>query len=260
MSLDADETHQIVLHIYQDAAEKAEEINVKTRAKLEDSKSGFLQEGKEAIDKTYEDLEKSIAKECTLNVLLHKNACIVRTVTMKYLGMCETFNAAKSKIPEVNKKLGGKYADVLASLMIEGLCSMMDTRLRVMLLKEDHALFPKMRPKVEALFFKITRQRVNLQLLVDFPLPEQSLGGVILVNQKNTVLVDNTLERRFAQVIERILPCVSAILFQPNPKRKEIIRKMRAPHLNKYRADLETMELSQEQLLALKQATSNIHF
>lgn len=110
---------------------------------------------------------------------------------------------------------GPEYPDLLKRLIAEGLISLCESRVRIMVRKKDLEIAKEVLPGAIALFNE-KHPDITVKVTIDetrfLPAPPHCAGGVILLCQKGKIRVSNVLNDRLKLAYEGTLPQIRRII------------------------------------------------
>lgn len=129
----------------------------------------------------------------------------------------QVFEEAKSRISEVTKD-ESKYGELLKSLILQALFTMMEKDIKVSGRPKDSNLLEKAAEEAAKEFEDKVGYKPKIE--VDQELGDKSNGGVLLKGYGSRIVVNNTLDERLRLLEERMLPEIRESLFGKNENRR----------------------------------------
>lgn len=126
---------------------------------------------------------------------------------------------ARKRLGEVTKDQG-KYAQLINTLVLQGLYQLFETNVFIRCRAQDQQLVENCFPEISQKYKDAVGKDVNLKLDMENPLPADATGGVELLAQKGRIKVNNTLEARLELIAQQLVPQVRTALFGKNLNRK----------------------------------------
>ncbi|WPG97357.1 V-type proton ATPase subunit E [Acrodontium crateriforme] len=216
----ANELRKMTAFIRQEALEKAREIQLKADEEFSIEKSKLVRSETQRIDAEYEKKFKqaSMSQQITKSTLANKTR--LRVLSAKQEVLDGLFEDASKKMAKEGTKNGKKYATVLQNLILEGLYALNENKVTLRCrAKDDEAV--KKAAEAASKEFKDNLKR-DVEVVVDEKerLPEESSGGIVLLNGTGKIDINNTFEERLHLLETDALPTVRVSLFGENANRK----------------------------------------
>jgi len=228
MGLNKDEASrqidQMIKFIEQEAKEKAEEIDTKAKAEVTADKllliTQFSVECREKYDKLRK--ERLIAKRIERSKKLNDSRyqiMLARDQKIKDLK-----DAVLAQLSAVSKNKN--YKDLLRSLVVQGLMTLMEEHVTIQCRKEDESLVSALLDDSVRSFQEVMKENtgvtptVQVKLSSDYlpPAPAKDggpscCGGVVLSARGGQLICRNTLDSRLDHAFYKLQPQVRGILF-----------------------------------------------
>lgn len=213
------ELRKMTAFIKQEAMEKAREIEIKANEEFEIEKSKLVRQETDAIDGQYEKKFKqaSLSQQITRSTVSNKTRLKVLGSRQELLD--SIFEDARKKLPD-GVKDKSKHQKVLKGLILEGFYAMNEPQLHIRARKADYDLVKKAIDEAAKEYKKKLSKDVSAKIDEDQPLPEGSVGGVVIVSGSGKIEIDNTFETRLSLLEDSAAPAVREALFGQNPNRK----------------------------------------
>lgn len=204
--------------IEKEAQEKAKEIRVKADEEYEIEKSSIVGAETAAIDAAYEQKMKkaALAQQITKSIIGNKTR--LRILAEKEKVLEDVFSEAADILKKLSS-LKSDYAPVLEKLIEEGLYSLMEDKVTLLVRDSDADIAKAAAEKAAEKFAEKAKFSVKVSIAEEY-LDANSAGGVILRNKTGKIEVDNTLDVRLKLLSEKALPGVRLEIFGPSESRK----------------------------------------
>lgn len=204
--------------IEKEAQEKAKEIRVKADEEYEIEKSSIVGAETAAIDAAHEQKMKkaALAQQITKSIIGNKTR--LRILAEKEKVLEDVFSEAADSLKKLSS-LKSDYAPVLEKLIEEGLYSLMEDKVTLLVRDSDADIAKAAAEKAAEKFAKKAKFSVKVSIAEEY-LDANSAGGVILRNKTGKIEVDNTLDARLKLLSEKALPGVRLEIFGPSESRK----------------------------------------
>jgi len=215
---------QMIKFIDQEAKEKAEEIETKAKAEFTADKllliTQFSVECREKYDKLRKErlITKRIERSKKLNDSRYQ-VMLARDEKIKDLK-----DAVLSKLASVSKNK--QYKELLRSLIVQGLMTLMEEHVLVECRKEDEALVSSLLEESVKVFQDVMQQETGVSPPCKVKLSGEYLppaptkdggpsccGGVVLSARGRQLVCRNTLDSRLDHAFYKLQPTVRGILF-----------------------------------------------
>ncbi|TLD08062.1 V-type proton ATPase subunit E-like [Venturia nashicola] len=208
------ELRKMTAFIRQEALEKAREIHLKADEEFSIEKSKLVRQETQRIDAEYEKkhTQAGMSQQITASTLANKQR--LKLLSSKQALLDDLFEQAGKKLSEtVGAGNGGKkgkkggagvdYESVLKGLVLEGLYALQEEKVSVRGRKKD----------AEGKTTEVTLDEKD-------NLPEESAGGVVILNGTGKIEINNTFEERLKLLETDALPSVRLSLFGENENRR----------------------------------------
>ncbi|XP_059080672.1 V-type proton ATPase subunit E-like [Tigriopus californicus] len=219
---DADVSKQIkhmMAFIDQEANEKAEEIDAKAEEEFNIEKGRLVQQQRLKIMEFYERKEKQVELQKKIQSSNMLNQARLKVLKARDDHVLSVLEEGKKRMLLISQDQA-KYAQLIESLIAQGLCQLIEGQVTIRCRQVDKTLVENaVTPAVNSIKDVIKR---DCQVKVDNEnfLPTNCAGGIELYTQKGKIKVDNTLEARLAMIAQQIMPEIRGALFGANPNRK----------------------------------------
>ncbi|KAI5846568.1 V-type proton ATPase subunit E [Morchella snyderi] len=215
----AGELKKMVAFIKQEALEKAREIEIKADEEFAIEKSRLVRAETAAIDTQYERKYKqaSLSQQIAQSTVTNKTRLKVLSARQALLD--GIFEEARGKLRSISDD-EGRYEGVSVNLVLEGLYAMNEPTVELRCRSRDNDIVGRAVEKAKELFKEKTGGGVAVNVDHDWPLPEESHGGIWIIGGNGKISIDNTLEQRLKLLETEALPSVRTAIFGSNPNRR----------------------------------------
>ncbi|KXT06542.1 hypothetical protein AC579_1180 [Pseudocercospora musae] len=215
------ELRKMTAFIRQEALEKAKEIHLKADEEFSIEKSKLVRSETSSIDTEYQKkfTQAGMSQQITKSTLANKTRLRILSARQELLD--ELFESASKKLSETATKDKGKYEQVLKDLILEGLYGLVnEKKVTLRCRKKDDDVVKKAADKAKEEFKKSMKHDVEISIDEKERVPENSAGGIIILNGTGKIDINNTFEERLRLLETDGLPAVRATLFGENKNRK----------------------------------------
>jgi len=220
----------MIKFIYQEAEEKAREIQSKAMQEFSIEKQRIVKEERIRIMKDFEKKEKQIEVQKKISYSNELNASRLQVLKAREEGVQKLLGDAHKRLAYLTKDPNA-YKQLLHSLIVQGLLRMNETKLQIVCRRQDIGLVKDALPGAISEYTSKTSRQTEVSInSVDFlpPGPEEASnntgdicsGGVILSTLDGRIICANTLDARLSMVFDQKLPEIRTILFGENTMRK----------------------------------------
>lgn len=205
--------------IYQEAKEKADEIEAKAEEEFNIEKGRLVQQERLKIMAFYERKEKQIELQMKI-----QRSNFLNQSRLKIL-KCQD-DHIQMLLEETGSKLGhvtddkDKYKNVLEGLITQGLFQILEPVVTIRCRKADVGLVKETKDKSNAVYKKQTGKDCKIIVDEENYLGSDCSGGVELVAKDGKIRVVNTLESRLELLSRQMLPEIRSSLFGNSKSRK----------------------------------------
>ncbi|THY35227.1 vacuolar ATP synthase subunit E [Aureobasidium pullulans] len=216
----ASELRKMTAFIRQEALEKAREIHLKADEEFAIEKSQLVRQETQSIDAQYEKKFKqaSMSQQITKSTLSNKTR--LRLLSARQELLDDLFEQANNKLAD-SAKDQAKYQDILKNLILEGLYALNESKISVRCRSKDDHVVRKAADAAQAEYKeKMNGRETDIKIDDKNKLPEETSGGVTIVNSTGRIDINNTFEERLRLLQSEALPSVRATLFGENKNRK----------------------------------------
>ncbi|EMC94439.1 hypothetical protein BAUCODRAFT_149592 [Baudoinia panamericana UAMH 10762] len=214
----ATELRKMTAFIRQEALEKAREIHLKADEEFSIEKSKLVRTETSRIDADYakRHTQAGMSQQIAKSTLANKVR--LRVLGAKQEMLNDLFEQAGKKLKEGKQ---AKEEGVLKGLVLEGLYALNEKKVVVRCRKQDVEVVGK---AVEAARgeYKEKMGGREVEVVIDEKerLPEDSAGGVSILNGTGKIDINNTFDERLKLLETDALPSVRTTLFGENKNRK----------------------------------------
>jgi len=218
----------MIKFIYQEAEEKAREIQSKAMQEFSIEKQRIVQEERIRIMKDFEKKEKQIEVQKKISYSNELNTSRLQVLKAREEGVQKLLADAHKRLGVVSKDPVA-YKQLLHGLIVQGLIRMGESKLQIVCRKQDLGLVKDILPGAVAEYTSKTSKHcdVNINTIDNLPPgPDEAhggdfcSGGVILSTLDGRIICANTLDARLSMVFDQKLPEIRTILFGENVLRK----------------------------------------
>ncbi|PNS14746.1 V-type proton ATPase subunit E [Sphaceloma murrayae] len=215
----AAELRKMTAFIRQEALEKAREIQLKADEEFSIEKAQLVRSSTSEIDAEYEKKFKQagMSQQITASTLANKTR--LRLLSARQELLDDLFEQARQKLGTFSKD-EKKYQGILKNLLLEGLYALNEKKVLVRCRKGDDSVVKKAADDAK----KEYKDKVNkeVEIVVDEKerLPEDSAGGISILNGTGKIDINNTFEERLHLLETDALPSLRRTLFGENKNRR----------------------------------------
>ncbi|KAK9887017.1 hypothetical protein WA026_019944 [Henosepilachna vigintioctopunctata] len=219
---DADVQKQIkhmMAFIEQEANEKAEEIDAKAEEEFNIEKGRLVQQQRLKIMEYYEKKEKQVELQKKI-----QSSNMLNQARLKVLKVRE--DHVRNVLEEARKRLGDvtrdrkKYAEILESLILQGLYQLFESHVLVRVRPQDRDIVHSIIANTEKKYKDGCGKEISLKIDDQTHLAQDTTGGIELYAQKGRIKINNTLEARLELIAQQLVPEIRTALFGRNTNRK----------------------------------------
>lgn len=205
--------------IDQEANEKVEEIDAKADEEFNIEKGRLVQQQRLKVMEYYERKEKHIELQKKI-----QNSNLLNNSRLKVLKAREDhietlLSEAQAKLTDITRDQS-QYKSILESLVVQGLCQMLEDKVSVRCRQKDEKLLNDVLSSAAAKYKSATGKTVDMTIDKTSYLSPEICGGVEMVVQGGKIKLDNTLDSRLALISHQMLPELRETLFGQNSNRK----------------------------------------
>ncbi|KAG9656122.1 putative ATP synthase subunit E, partial [Aureobasidium melanogenum] len=215
----ASELRKMTAFIRQEALEKAREIHLKADEEFAIEKSQLVRNETQSIDSQYDKKFKQAAMSQQITKSTLSNKTRLRLLSARQELLDDLFDQANNKLADITTD-ADKYQDILKNLILEGLYALNESKITLRCRSKDDDVVRKAADAAQA-EYKDKMSGRDLEISIDEKdkLPEETSGGVIVVNSTGRIDINNTFEERLRLLQSEALPSVRATLFGENKNR-----------------------------------------
>lgn len=204
---------QMVSFIRQEANDKANEIRVKAEEDFNIRKLSAVESAREKIRAEYEKKVKLIDVNRKIAKSTKQNAARLDVLEARDRILQETYDQAAKDLSAVPAEDPEAYAQILKALVQQGLIVLSDAVVVVRCRRADVEIVEGLLPLVSEEYVTATNSPVTVTLDRDTFLADSCTGGVVLLSQGGTIVVENTFESRLEIAYQQNLPQIRSIMF-----------------------------------------------
>jgi len=219
---DADVQKQIkhmMAFIEQEANEKAEEIDAKAEEEFNIEKGRLVQQQRLKIMEYYEKKEKQVELQKKIQSSNMLNQARLKVLKVREDHVRAVLEDARKLLGEVTRDQG-RYAQILESLILQGLYQVFENHVSVRVRPQDREIVKSIIPTVQTKYKDVTAREVKLSIDDETHLSQDTTGGVELYTHGNKIKINNTLEARLELISRQLVPQIRNALFGRNVNRK----------------------------------------
>lgn len=203
--------------IKKEADEKAKEIRLKADEEYEIEKALIVRSELAAIDSLYQQKLKKASLQQQIQKSTTANKTRLRVLGSKEQVLEQLFDEASKQLAVLVKD-EAKYKPVLTSLIEEGLLSLLESDVRVVVTKADVKVANAVKDDAAKNYKEKSGKDVSIT--VEEGLADKEIGGVIVTTADTKIEINNTLRERLLLLNEGALPAIRLELFGPSATRK----------------------------------------
>lgn len=204
---------QMVSFIRQEANDKANEIRVKAEEDFNIRKLSAVESAREKIRAEYEKKVKQIDVNRKIAHSTEQNAARLEILKARDGILQETYDEAASSLAQLPESDPDAYNEILKALILQGLHVLNDSDVVVRCRSADVEVVDEMLPSLTEEHVAATNNPVTVVLDQDTFLADNCTGGVVLMSQGGTIVVENTFESRLEIAYQQNLPKIRAMMF-----------------------------------------------
>ncbi|KAG8629052.1 hypothetical protein KVT40_002917 [Elsinoe batatas] len=215
----AAELRKMTAFIRQEAQEKAREIHLKADEEFTAEKAQLVQSSTDGIDTEYEKKFKQagMSQQITASTLANKTR--LRLLSARQELLDDLFEQARKRLGEFTKD-EKKYQGTVKNLLLEGVYAMNEKKVLIRCRKKDVELVKKAAEEAKKEYKDNLKKDVEIVIDEKDRLPDDSAGGVIILNGTGKIDINNTFEERLHLLETDALPSLRTTLFGENENRK----------------------------------------
>lgn len=204
---------QMVSFIQQEANDKATEIRVKAEEDFNIRKLSAVEAAREKIRAEYEKKVKQIDVNRKIAKSTEQNAARLKILQARDSILQETYLEAAKNLAELPESDPAEYARILQALILQGLIVLSDSDVVVRCRADDADLIDEMLPAITEDYVASTNSGVTVNIDQDTFLADSCTGGIVLLSQGGTIVVENTFESRLEIAYQQNLPQIRKMMF-----------------------------------------------
>ncbi|CAN8063034.1 unnamed protein product [Agarophyton chilense] len=204
---------QMVSFIRQEADDKANEIRVKAEEDFNIRKLSAVEAAREKIRVEYEKKVKQIDVNRKIAKSTEQNAARLEVLKARDGILQETYDEAAQNLAALPEDDPTAYTELLKALVMQGLQVLKDNHVAVRCRSADADILNEILPLVAEEYVAATSNAVTVTLDKDTYLADACTGGVVLLSQGGTIVVENTFESRLEIAYQQNLPKIREMMF-----------------------------------------------
>lgn len=204
---------QMVSFIRQEALDKAKEINVKAEEDFNIRKLSAVEAAREKIRAEYEKKTKQIEVNRKIAKSTEQNTARLEILKAREAILQETYDDASKKLIDFTSSDPAAYQDILKALVKQGLLVLRDSDVVVRCRHSDIEAIENIVPSVAEEYVAETNTPVTVSIDRNTHLADSCTGGVVLLSQGGTIVVENTFESRLEIAYQQNLPKIRDMMF-----------------------------------------------
>ncbi|GAB7344824.1 hypothetical protein MBLNU457_3280t2 [Dothideomycetes sp. NU457] len=205
--------------IRQEAMEKAREIHLKADEEFSIEKSNLVRQETNSIDAQYEKKFKQagMSQQITQSTLANKTRLRILSARQELLN--DLFEKARGRLAE-GAQDKGKYQEICKNLILEGMYALNEKKVVIRCKKGDDEVVNKAIEDAKKEYKEKLGKDVEAKIDEDERIPDDSAGGVSILNGTGKIDINNTFEERLKLLETDALPSLRTTLFGKNENRK----------------------------------------
>lgn len=204
---------QMVSFIHQEAKDKANEIRTKAEEDFSIRKLSAVEAAREKIRIEYERKEKQIHVNRKIAKSTEQNAARLDVLKARDGLLRDAYEESVAELSKVPAEQPDAYHSIMKALIHQGLIVLSDEEVLVRCRSADVELVEAILPNVTEDYVGQTNAPVTVKLDRNTFLPDNISGGVVLMSQGGTIVVENTFESRLEIAYQQNLPIIRTMMF-----------------------------------------------
>ncbi|PXF45292.1 V-type proton ATPase subunit E3 [Gracilariopsis chorda] len=204
---------QMVSFIRQEAKDKSNEIRVKAEEDFNIRKLSTVEAAREKIRAEYEKKVKQIDINRKIAKSTDQNAARLQQLKARDAILQETYDDAAKKLSQLPESDPEAYHALLKALIQQGLNVLNDKDVVVRCRRVDAEIVKSSLPSLTEEYVASTKDAATIVLDSDTYLSDNCTGGVVLLSQGGTIVVENTFESRLEIAYQQNLPQIRVMMF-----------------------------------------------
>uniref|UniRef100_A0A7E4ZVB8 V-type proton ATPase subunit E n=1 Tax=Panagrellus redivivus TaxID=6233 RepID=A0A7E4ZVB8_PANRE len=204
-------------HIAAEAADKADEIDLRATEELKIEKRRIFEEQKAKINDYYTRKRAQVDTAHKVFTSNRHNESRIAALKSRDKLLQEVLNEAREDLNIISSDKN-RYPHILKGLILQGVLQMLEPKLILRCRKEDveliNSLLESVQSEQEKLCGFISKFEIDDTFLAD-----KIAGGVELYAKGGKISVSSTLESRMGLIAQQIVPQIRTALFGPNENR-----------------------------------------
>lgn len=204
----------MVSFIRQEANDKANEIRVKAEEDFNIRKLSAVEAAREKIRAEYEKKVKQIDVNRKIAKSTEQNAARLEVLKARDGILHETYDQAAKELTSLSSSDPEAYKKILKALVLQGLNVLSDSDVVVRCRQNDVEVIDEIMAGVTEEYVAASGKSVTVNLDRDTFLADSCTGGVVLLSQGGTIVVENTFESRLEIAYQQNLPRIREAMFE----------------------------------------------
>ena len=204
--------------IRSEAEEEAKKIEKEARNRAQKLKMKRVNENRDRIDMVFEKKKEAFRVQQRLDKSKKINSTRLQVQTHRNDLLNDLKNETKDLLQD---KLDNpsEYKEVLKSLILQGLIRLLERNVKVRVRKNDVSIAKGMLSDIKSEFTRFIKRELNKEITINLEvdkkrfLPEEEMGGCILICGKGKIFFKNTLAMRLDLAFEDSKPQIRKYLF-----------------------------------------------
>ena len=186
---------------------RAEEIDFEAREQFNSDFHKIVEQSYAKLNSDFELEQNEIVRLAKIEYSTSKNEQRIQILQSQQKIIEKAQEGTREKLKEY--KSTGNYKDTLSKLILQGVQTISEKEIRLCVLREDVELAKQILNELKGKFSEL---EVNITIDQDNFLPDSAIGGCVLINEEQTLRVDNSFEGRIQLATEGSLPQISQVL------------------------------------------------
>ncbi|OHS95747.1 hypothetical protein TRFO_38135 [Tritrichomonas foetus] len=195
-----------IFALYQ-ARLRAEEIDFEAREQYNHDFNNLINASYAKLNNDYELQKNEIDRQAKIQYSVTKNEQRILVLQSQQKIIEKAQNGTRSKLQKLHDS--SDYEATLQKLILQGVKTLSEKEVRIHVIQKDVSVAKKC---IQNLNGEFSQLGYSVQLDESEFLPDSSIGGCIVVNEKQTIRVDNSFEGRLQLATEGSLPKISQVL------------------------------------------------
>eukprot|EP00917_Polyrhabdina_sp_WS-2016_P032095 GHVP01068497.1.p1 GENE.GHVP01068497.1~~GHVP01068497.1.p1 ORF type:complete len:231 (-),score=62.68 GHVP01068497.1:126-818(-) len=206
------EMSKMIAFIMQEALDKVSELEIRGDEEYEIEKARIVRQETVILEENAEKKKKEFQRQRKIRHAGQKTKINMHVLEVKREIMDEIFIETQNRIQMKIQEDEKFNKNMLKELLIEGIEILGEADVSVMCLVRDHGL-------VKDICNELCVEKNDSLTLLDSPIPEDSIGGLIVQSSNGKIWCNNTLKKRFGLAKDSAIAEFGKILFKEAPER-----------------------------------------